>query len=85
MLGGQEACRTRGDPLFLPERLAFGAMPVSAGIVGWVLVSAMGAHVEMASNFRRPTKLDGRKHSALRGAQVYSSFELGSMSADDVG
>ena len=45
------------NPAFFHEHLAFRAMPVPTGIVGWTLVSALRAFIHVAAQSRRPAKL----------------------------
>jgi hypothetical protein len=40
-------------------------MPIAAGVVGGAFKAAAAAHVEMAAERRRATKLNGRKHTPL--------------------
>ena len=49
-----------------------------------MLVTAGAAHVDMASQRRGPTHLDGRKRTALRGAEQTLDFEPWALSAHDV-
>lgn len=38
------------DPTFLGKRLAFRAMPVTAGIIGWLFISTVRTFVHMSGS-----------------------------------
>ena len=50
----QKLCFPCQNPAFLGKRLAFGAMPVAAGVVGDFLVAAFITDIHMPAEFRCP-------------------------------
>ena len=54
-----------GEPLRPSQALAFGAVPVAAGIVGDADLAAVGALLDMAAERRRAARLDGAHDPTL--------------------
>lgn len=53
------------EPLRTRERLALWAMPVAARVVGYALMAARIALLDMSAERGRTTKLDGAHHTPL--------------------
>ena len=66
----------RGHPTVACSGLALGAVPVPAGIVGNLLVVAVAALFDMATEDRRAADLDGAHHPLLleRDGVVLAKF-----------
>ena len=62
---GQQFGLARRQPCLGCARLAFGAVPVAAGIVGDVLVRAVFTPRDMTAKRRRAAALDGAHHLEL--------------------
>ncbi len=65
---GQQLGPARLQPIVGRRRLAFGAMPVTAGIVGDVEVAAVLATHDVAAERCRAAGFDGRHHAELAQA-----------------
>src|SRR4051812_567679 len=61
VVGRQQFPFTSGEPALTRLRLALGAMPVTAGVVGDGLLAARRTSIEMAAQRCRATVLDGAK------------------------
>ena len=57
VLDGQKVLLSGLNPLFFFQCLAFGTVPVPAGVVGYLDVAAILALVPMASKYCRPAYL----------------------------
>ena len=62
---GQEVLTTGLDPLFFPEGLAFGAMPIPAGVIGDLQMAAVVALIFMPSKESGSAEFDGTHDSKL--------------------
>ena len=60
----------RGEPVPCRRALAFGAMPVAAGVVGDAAVAAVLARLDMAAERGGAAGLDRRHHLQLAEAQM---------------
>ena len=67
---GQQVRLARRQPLARGRALALGAVPVAAGVVGDAGVAAALAGLDVASERRGATGLDGRHHLELAEADV---------------
>jgi hypothetical protein len=59
-------------PLLLFKKLTLGAMPVSAGVIGYFYVTAFFALIDVASEFSRSADLDG-----VHGAELIAGKSVG--------
>ena len=59
ILNGQEVLTARLDPFFFPQGLAFGAMPIPAGVIGDLQMAAVVALIPMAAQECGSAYLDG--------------------------
>ena len=80
----QEPLEALVNPSRLRERLALGAVPIAARVVGRLLVPARRAHVEVAAEHGGPASLDVAQCGALLGAQHATLHERLAMRAHDV-
>jgi len=55
----QEIFTTGFDPLLFPEELAFRAMSVPTGVIGYHQMTAVVALIDMTSQKSSPTSLNG--------------------------
>jgi hypothetical protein len=79
ILGRQQLSLPLGEPLGAGEALAFGTMPVAAGIVGLPGEAAVRACLEMAAQSRRAAGLDRAHHLNLDASEVaIMSFAISS-------
>jgi len=73
---GRMAC-PRGDPAFLGEPLALGAVPVTAGVVAGILLLPAGkADALVPTQGGGPAKADGRQGAALDGGQGVGGLQI---------
>ena len=72
------------QPAGLVEALAFGAMPVAAGVVGWTFESAEVAPFEVAAEGDGPAALDSSEDFQVKNRQRVGAEEVTSMQAYDV-
>lgn len=82
--GRQDPLLSRLEPRRLCKALAFGAMPVAAGIVGGHLVSTRRADVEVPTQNRRPAAGDGPDGRALLGRQDVAFAVAVTEGAEDI-
>jgi hypothetical protein len=55
----EEVFTTGFDPLLFPEELAFRAMSVPTGVIGYHQMTAVVALIDMASQKSSPTSFNG--------------------------
>ena len=53
------------EPLFFLEKLALRAVPVPAGVVGYLYMTAVFARIEVSPQLRGPADLDGAHGAEL--------------------
>jgi len=63
ILNGQEVLTAGLDPFFFPQGLAFGTMPIPAGVIGYLQMAAVVALVLMATQGSGSAELDGAHDS----------------------
>ena len=66
---GQERLRLGVDPLGFLEPLALGAMPITAGVVGDLLIVTLSARAPVTAQRGRAAVGDGPQDVLLRGAE----------------
>jgi hypothetical protein len=59
ILNGEKVLTACLDPSFFPQGLAFGTVPVSAGVIRYLQMAAMIALILMAAKDRGSAYLDG--------------------------
>jgi hypothetical protein len=69
VLDGQKTARLGLYPSSLIETLAFGAVTVPAGVIEGDFAIAVVAHLEVATQKRRPARGDVSDHPAAVGSQ----------------
>ena len=67
---GQADLRPRRHPVALPRSLTFGTMPILAGVVGDVLMAALGAGRHMPAERLGSAGLNGGHHFELAEADM---------------
>lgn len=74
------------EPTFCTFSLAFGAMPILAGVIAVVFAPAVGTRVDVASEVRRPAVFDVVESLAMAGQQLRPEplSVRPTMEADDV-
>jgi len=66
---GQEVLAVGLDPSFFPQGLAFGAMAIPAGVIGYFHMTAVVTLIFMAAKDRGSAYLDGTHNSQLIAGQ----------------
>jgi hypothetical protein len=84
VLHREQALTACSNPPLLGETLAETAMAIAAGIVGWMLSSAVAAHVQVATECGGPTARDCGQGLPLRSGQADLLLELGAVPPHDV-
>jgi hypothetical protein len=84
VLDGQKVLLSSLYPLLFPQGLAFGAVSVSAGVIGYLDVAAILALVPMASNCCRPAYLHGVHGPQVTKRQRMRLPIIGAVAAKDV-
>ena len=69
VLNGQEILTVSLDPFFFPQGLAFGAMPIPAGVIRYLHMTAVVALVPMATQESGSAYLNGAHDSKLLAGQ----------------
>ena len=83
----QEIGDARGEPPPCRRALAFGTVPVAAGVVGDAVVTAVRARLDMTAEGCGATGLDRRHHLHLAEAEMAGMGRApgGAMAMEDVG
>ena len=81
---GQNFRLTSLTPASRVEALAFWAMPIAAGVVGWSFEVAVVAALKMAAERGRAAALDGAHDFELRHRQGMGAAEGLAMEAQDI-
>ena len=82
---GRTSRAAGGEPAFVGQRLAFGAVPVAARVVGDLLGAAGVADVAMAAERGGAAGRDGAHGAALGAGQRVGGAIRRAMGAEDVG
>ena len=83
-MSGQDTLHAPLEPASLSKALALGTVPIAAGVVGDLGVSARVAHIQMAAERGCPATRDGVEDGALLGGEGVRTSECLAVSADDV-
>jgi hypothetical protein len=85
VLYGEKILVSRFDPALFSEELAFGTMPVSAGVVGYTEMSAVVALIHMTAQISAPAHLDGAHGTQLIEGQPVKLSVFRAISPEYVG
>ncbi len=84
VVDGQDAREPARDPSRLRQRLALGAMPVAARVVGRLGAAARKAHVQVPAQHGGAAALDGAQHRVLIGSEGLGASERPAVLTNDV-
>ena len=85
VLDGEELLPSCLDPLLFLEELALRAVPVPAGVVGYLEVAALLALVDVSSQCGGPADLDSVHGAQVSEGELMSFSVRGAECAEDVG